>query len=725
MPTRRLLLPLPQSPLPSAKRPPMTYYIGIDIGGTFTDCAVLDGAGRIVTIAKAPTRRDNQDQGVMEALEAAASNLAIGLKDLVAGCRLIVHGCTVATNAIVERKGARTALLASRGHEEAFLIGKASQKIAGLTTQQMTHQSHLAKADPPIVARRHTFGISERMDRNGEVVVALNDADVEQTIERLREEKIEAVAIAFLWSFANPSHERAVRERLAAALPGVYVCASHEVAPILGEYERTATTVANAYVAPRLIGYIARLEQRLDEAGLRFPLLLAHSMGGLTTMAEVSQRPLLTLDSGPVSGVLGARYFGAAYGEPDIICADMGGTTFDVALIEDGRTVLDEEPVVDRYTCVIPKVAVESIGAGGGSIVWIDDNGLMRVGPHSAGAEPGPACYGRGGDTPTITDVNLVLGYIDSSAVLGGSMRLDRAMAEAAVDKVASRLGLDRIQAAAGAYRIVNAHMADLMRRSSIDRGRDPRDFVLFAYGGAGPLHTAYLAHDLGINKVYVPTFATVFSAMGMLTGGILHAAERSCAIAAPPTPPEMAGLEQGLAELEAGIRELFEREQVEEKDRSYQRSLHMKYRLQQGSLAVPVHDSIAIPGAAERLVSQFETLYAGLYGSNAGFRAAGIEIVKMRVEGAGRTVLPDLAPASVSANSDPTPAAKPTRKVHFIELGQAVDAAIFDGARLKPGMVIAGPAVIDRMGDSIVLPSFADAAVDAYGNVVVTLRPS
>jgi len=701
----------------------MAYYIGIDIGGTFTDCAVLDDRGRIVAIAKAPTRRDEQDRGVMEAVEAAARRMNCSVLDLLSACRFFIHGCTVATNAIVERKGVRTALLATRGHEEAIFIGKASQKIAGRTAQEMTHQSHLEKADPPLVARRHAFGVSERIDRNGAIVVELDDTDVGAAVARLKEDRIEAVAVAFLWSFINGAHEKSVCDRLRAALPDVYVCASHEIAPLLGEYERTATTVANAYVAPRVMSYIARLETRLAELGYRYPLLLAHCMGGLTTMEEVRTRPLLTLDSGPVSGVLGARFFGAAYGEPNIICADMGGTTFDVALIENGRYIFDEEPVIDRYTCAIPKVSVESVGAGGGSVVWIDDNGLLRVGPQSAGADPGPACYGRGGNAPTVTDVNLVLGYIDEDFFLGGEMRLARDAAERAVDRMAERLNLDRIATAAGAFRIVNAHMADLIRRTSIDRGRDPRQFVLFAYGGAGPLHIAYLARQLGIAKVYVPSFATVFSAVGMLTGGILHGAERSCSVHVPGSAAQLQRLEATFGELEAQIGDLFEREKVAASARRYDRFVHMKYRLQPGALAVPVAGRLDETGAGDRLLKEFERLYREFYGPNAGFRSAVVELVKAHVEGRCATVLPALAAEELGESTDATAALKLRRPVYFTELNDRVEAAVYDGDKLKPGMKLLGPAIIERMGDSIVLPSFADAAVDGFGNVVLSLR--
>lgn len=698
----------------------MSYYIGIDIGGTFTDCAVLDGEGRIVAIAKSPTRRDDQDRGVMEAVQAAADTMACTSEELLADCRFFIHGCTVATNAIVERKGARTAILATRGHEEAFFIGKGSQKVAGLTTAEMTHQSHLRKADPPLVRRTEAIGIIERIDRHGDVVVALDEADLDRAIARLAEADVEAVAVALLWSFLNPVHEQRVAERVRTELPGIYVCASHEIAPVIGEYERTATSVANAYVAPRLIAYIERLEQRLAKKGYRYPLLLAHCMGGLTTMEEIRSRPLLTLDSGPVSGVLGSRFFGRIYGEPNIICGDMGGTTFDVALIEEGRYIFDPEPVVDRYTCAIPKVAVESVGAGGGSVIWSDEDALLRVGPHSTGADPGPACYAGGGVQPAITDANLLLGYIDAQAFLGGAMALDREAAERAIDHVAENVGMTRMTVAAGAFRIVNAHMADLIRRISIDRGRDPRDFVLFAYGGAGPLHTAYLARDLGISKIYVPSFATVFSAMGMLTGGILHSAERTCLLRVPLTSGTAADLAGILDELEANIADLFEREGVEADARRYERFVHMKYKLQPSALPVPIEGPA---GQGGNLRSDFERLYTAINGPNAAFANSEVEIVKVQVEGTCATVVPSLAPKPLGVSADPGPALKHHREVYFLEAGGFAETPVYHGSLLRPGMRIAGPALIERMGDSIVLPAFAEAAVDEYENVVITVR--
>ena len=698
----------------------MEHYIGIDIGGTFTDCAVLDRDGRIVATAKAPSTREDPAEGVLDAIRVAADSLETTLDGLLSGCRHLIHGCTIATNAVVERNGVSTGLITTKGHEDAIPIGKVMQKVAGRSEREMIHQSHLDKADPPIVDRRMIRGVAERLDRAGDVVVAMDVEEAARAVDALVADGARAIAVCFLWSFLNGEHERRVRERIERDHPGVYVSTSSELAPVLGEYERAVTTVVNAYVGPRVVDYLERLAADLNERGYRAPLLLAHSMGGLTTMEDVRSRPLLMLDSGPVSGVLGARFFGAAYGEDNILCADMGGTTFDVAMIEGGRSVLDEQPVIDKYAYLMPKVAVSSVGAGGGSVVWLDENGLLRVGPDSAGADPGPACYGRGGTRLTVTDVDLILGFLDASAFLGGRMRLDIAAAERAADELAGAMGNDRMSVASGAFRIVNAHMADLMRRCSIDRGRDPRDFVLFAYGGAAAMHIAYLARELRIGTVYVPSFAAVFSALGMMTGGLLHGEEASFPAVFPLADGEWGRLGALFEENERGLAALFDSEGVPEGERRFERSLYMKYRLQPSALPVPV----SAESSQEAAVDAFEARYSALYGPNAAYRAAGIEIVKCRVEGMAETVAPALAAVDPDPDADAEAARTGTRPIFFPETGAARDAPVYDGALLSPGMTFRGPLVIERAGDTIVLPSFAGARVDGFGNVVISVDP-
>ena len=700
----------------------MDHYIGIDIGGTFTDCAVLDADGRIVATAKAPSTRDDPAEGVLDAIRVAAESLGTDASGLLSDCRHLIHGCTIATNAVVERKGVATGLIATRGHEDAIPIGKVMQKVAGQSEREMIHQSHLDKAEPPIVDRRMIRGISERLDRAGDVVVAMDDDEAARAVDALVADGARAIAVCFLWSFLNGDHERRVRDRIARDHPEIYVTISSELAPVLGEYERAVTTVVNAYVGPRVVDYLERLAALLGAEGYRAPLLLAHSMGGLTTMEDVRGRPLLMLDSGPVSGVLGARFFGAVYGEANILCADMGGTTFDVAMIEGGKSVLDEQPVIDKYTYLMPKVAVSSVGAGGGSIVWRDENGLLRVGPDSAGADPGPACYGRGGARLTVTDVDLILGFLDPSAFLGGRMSLDLAAAERAADELADAMGTDRMSVAAGAFRIVNAHMADLMRRCSIDRGRDPRDFVLFAYGGAAAMHIAYLARELRIGTVYVPSFAAVFSALGMLTGGLLHSEEASFPGVFPLQDGEWRRLGEAFEANERRLAALFDSEGVPADARRFERSLYMKYRLQPSALSVPVGARFDDSATQQQVIEAFEARYSELYGANAAYRAAGIEIVKCRVEGVAETVAPSLAEVAPDAEADAGAARTGQRPVYFPEIGAARETAVHDGALLAPGMEFTGPLVIERMGDTIVLPSFARARVDGFGNVVIAV---
>ena len=698
----------------------MEHYIGIDIGGTFTDCAVIDRDGRIVATAKAPSTREDPAEGVLDAIRVAADSLETTLDGLLSGCRHLIHGCTIATNAVVERNGVSTGLITTKGHEDAIPIGKVMQKVAGQSEREMIHQSHLDKADPPIVDRRMIRGVAERLDRAGDVVVAMDVEEAARAVDALVADGARAIAVCFLWSFLNGEHERRVRERIERDHPDVYVSTSSELAPVLGEYERAVTTVVNAYVGPRVVDYLERLAADLNERGYRAPLLLAHSMGGLTTMEDVRGRPLLMLDSGPVSGVLGARFFGAAYGEDNILCADMGGTTFDVAMIEGGKSVLDEQPVIDKYAYLMPKVAVSSVGAGGGSVVWLDENGLLRVGPDSAGADPGPACYGRGGTRLTVTDVDLILGFLDASAFLGGRMRLDIGAAERAADELAGAMGNDRMSVASGAFRIVNAHMADLMRRCSIDRGRDPREFVLFAYGGAAAMHIAYLARELRIGTVYVPSFAAVFSALGMMTGGLLHGEEASFPAVFPLADEEWERLGALFEENERSLAALFDSEGVPEGERRFERSLYMKYRLQPSALSVPV----SAGSSQEAAVDAFEARYSALYGANAAYRAAGIEIVKCRVEGMAETVAPALAAVDPDPDADAEAARTGTRPIFFPETGAARETPVYDGGLLSPGMTFRGPLVIERAGDTIVLPSFAGARVDGFGNVVISVDP-
>jgi N-methylhydantoinase A len=695
------------------------YHVAIDIGGTFTDCAVIDADGRVACVAKSPTTRADPTRGVLDVLAVVAEQLGLPLEAFLRQTALLIHGCTVATNAMLERAGAPTGLITTRGHEDALLIGKVAQKVAGLSERQIIHQARLSKAHPPLVPPERIVGVRERIDADGEVVAPLVLADVEAAAARLRAQGVTSVAICFLWSFLNDQHERAARDYLARAHPDLHVQLSSQVAPVLGEYERAVTTVLSAYLGPPVLAYLDRLAARLAEQGYDRALLIAHCLGGLTTVDEARERPLLTLDSGPAGGVLGARYFGQLYGEANILCTDMGGTSFDVSLIENGEYTLEEEPVLDKYTFLLPKIAISSIGAGGGSIIWVDPDGLLRVGPQSAGADPGPACYGRGGQQPTVTDANLLLGYLNPAQFVGGRQPLVPALAEAALARVAREAGLDLVAAAAGAFQIVNAQMADLIRRLTVEKGHDPRQFALFAYGGMAPTHVAYYARQLRVKRIYIPRHATVFSALGMLTGGLVHTAEASYPAALPLTAKARAELQALYARLEARIRDQYRREGIT-RPVQLRRFAYVKYRLQPRALPIALADGPLTEAALDELASRFEARYAAIYGEGAGYRQAGLELVKVRVDGTCAVATPALSAETAPPGRDPSAALQGERPAYFLEAGRYLPTRIYAGDRLRYGNVLTGPCIIERMGDTVVIPPAAVAEVDRYQNLIV-----
>ncbi len=406
--------------------------IAVDIGGTFTDVVVLGDSGRRITI-KALTTPDDPGRGVLDGLDLAAQEVGVAVGDLLGRTVAFVHGTTVGTNALAQRRGARTGLLMTRGHEQTIIIGRVRQKITGLSEREKIHVTHLHKADPPIVAPEDIRGVAERLDSRGNVVVPLDEAGARAAVDDLVASGIEALAICFLFSFLDPAHEQRVADWVRQRHPGLYVSISSEVAPRLGEYERCVSTVFNSYIGPTVGDYVARLETALKERGMRCSLLVMQSNGGLAPVESVRRRPLLTVDSGPAGGVLGSAFLAGLLEEPNAICADVGGTTFDVGLVFSGHVQMDRAPVVGQYAYVVPKLYVKSIGAGGGSIAWMDAGGSLRVGPRSAGAVPGPAAYGRGGTEPTVTDAHIVLGYLDPAFRLGGHVPVDSAAAETAL----------------------------------------------------------------------------------------------------------------------------------------------------------------------------------------------------------------------------------------------------------------------------------------------------
>jgi N-methylhydantoinase A len=681
----------------------------VDIGGTFTDCVVADEHGGR-TVSKAPSTPGSLQDGVLEAVGVNAEQLGISRPQLLAATDLFVHGTTQATNAMLTRTGARTGLITTKGHEDAIIIGKVYAKVAGLPERDLVHSSRLRKPDP-IVPRALIRGVTERVDRDGDVIVALQEDEVIEAIESLLAAGVEAIAVSLLWSFVNDAHERRIKELLTERAPHLFTAYSHEVAPVLGEYERTATTAITAYVGPKVVGYLERLESQLREEGLAQPLLVMQASGGLTSVLDAAQRPIVTLDSGPTGGILGCQHLGRLYGESNVICTDVGGTSFDVGLILRGEVPLEVEPVVAQYSLRMPKVLVNSIGSGGGSIAWLDEGGLLRVGPQSAGSRPGPACYGNGGTEPTVTDADLVLGYLDPGSFLGGRMRLDRELALRALAELGARLGMEAEEVAVGVFRIINSQMADLIRKSTIEQGHDPRECVLVAYGGAGPTHAVFYGHEIGSKAIFVLADSTVFSAEGMLTCDVTHTAEASRVVSTPFTDQSLAGLTARFSRLEQRVIDQFALEGAGPDEVSLARTLGVRFRQQVHTVEVAVDPGTLDAAAGERVLERFVERYGLLYGEGALLLGGGNEVELHRVVGT-RPIEPVAFPEHDSAGPDASAALKGERSAYFEPAGFTAT-AVYDGDALRAGNEIDGPAIIERMGDSVVVPPGFRAQVD------------
>ena len=698
------------------------YLCGIDIGGTFTDCVVVDEAGRVAT-GKAPSTPVDFGEGLIAALDIVATKLGMPLEGLCRELAVLAHGTTVGTNAIIQKKGARVGLITTKGHNDVIHIMRGSRGLTGRDIRLVVHIPESSKPDP-IVPKFLIEGVSERVDCFGKVVVELNEAEAEQAIRRLVADGVEALAICFLWSFLAPEHERRVKSMVERIAPGLFVTCSSELVPKWGEYERTAAVALNAYIGPLVTGYLARMDRRITDLGYTHPLQITQCAGGTIPVAKAMAAPLLTLDSGPVSGVTGSRYAGAIMGCENVITTDMGGTSFDVGIIHGGEPAFSYRSLVHQYEYYLSKVDIQVIGAGGGSMARIDEaTGALRVGPESAGADPGPVCYGRGGTVPTVTDADLVLGYLDPDNFAGGAIALERDAAARALAPIGERLGLGLDETASGIARIVEFQMADLIRKTTIEKGHDPRDFVLFAFGGAGPTHAGVFAQELGVSKVIVPQreTASVWCAFGAAAADLLHVHERVNIMRSPFDAGEINAMLKGLKALGAAD---LAADDIAPGDRSFRYTLDMRHRGQINEVEIELGGEAV---AAERMVAlheEFRRRYEALYGQGAALPNAQLEIVTFRCRASGVTRKPRL---STAATLEPDPAAearRPPRSVYWAEWGRRAETAIYDGARLAPGNRIAGPAVIDTEVTTVVIHPGQTLAVDSYGNFEIALAP-
>ncbi|HEV2357473.1 MAG TPA: hydantoinase/oxoprolinase family protein [bacterium] len=700
-----------------------SYRVGLDIGGTFTDLVLLNETTGELRLHKILTTPDDPARAALAGLlELCASAGAVGVavRDVTA----LVHGTTLVTNAIIERRGARTALLTTRGFRDILEMGK---------EQRYDIYDLFLRFPEPLVPRRDRLEIDERVAADGEVLKPLDRDEIRRAAERLAAGGIEAVAVAFLHAYRNPANEQAALAAIRDAAPHVAVSLSSDVVPEIREFERTCTTVANAYVQPLLGRYVGRLESTLGERGFTGRFTLMQSTGGAASPETARRFPIRLLESGPAGGALVAAFFGGPLGLRDLVGFDMGGTTAKICLIRDGRPAIAPEMEVARVhrfkrgsglPVTVPTVDMMEIGAGGGSIAWIDSLGLLKVGPHSAGAEPGPACYGRGGQAPTVTDACLALGYFNEASFLGGAMPLDRPAAIGALERLGAPLHLDAVGTAWGIHQIVVESMAAAARVYLIERGQDPRRFALIAFGGAGPSHAARVARILGMSDVIVPPASGVASALGLLVAPVSVELVHSL-------PGPLDGLPwdrvtalytemeaQGLAALrDAGIAP---------GSIARERRAEMRLLGQFHDIEVPVPDGPLGPEVAEGLTRAFETEYRRRYGIFLADRP--IQALNWRVSVTGPR--PDVrlqtgaagGPASDGAggpaSDGATAAVRGRRPAYFPETGGFVEVPVYDRGLLRPGMRADGPAIVEEREATTVAGPGDRFAVDQAGNL-------
>ena len=696
-----------------------SYVIATDVGGTCTDTVVF-APGEPVHIGKALSTPPDFANGVIDSIRSAADAMGLPLGDLLGRTSLFTHGSTVVDNALLTRGGARTGLIATEGFEDTLLVTRGAYgRWAGLAEEGLKHPVKTDRA-PPLVPAERIRGVPERVDYKGAVIRELDEESAEAAIRHLVEVAgVEAIAICLLWSPYNPVHERRIREIAAKAAPGAYVTISSDIAPVPGEYERTSTTVINAYAGRLAHDYVTDLQGLLAEEGYGGPLLVMQGYGGLLPAEEASSRAVGMIECGPAAGVIGARYLGGTMGDPDVIAADMGGTTFKVGVIQGGALEFAREPLVDRYHYVAPKIEVVSIGAGGGSIVSLEPRtGVPRVGPKSAGARPGPVCYGLGGTEPTLTDVMTLIGYMDPTTFLGGAIPLDIGAARKAFEaQIARPMGMGVDEAAFGIYRVAAAQITDLIHEITVERGLDPRDFVLHAFGGSCPLLAGVFGLELNVKRIVVPYTAAVNCAFGLVSADVVHEYARTTT---RPVPAPVEEINAIFAPMVERARAQLADEGFSDDDVSLEWSADLRYRRQVHEVTTPVRASTPLDEAGlETLVSDFEALYERKYGKGSAYRGAGIEMTMFRLSARGRMTRPEI-PAEPLTGEDPGAAHRGRRDVFVDAEGGLAPANIYDFAALAPGNRIAGPAVVHTPITTIVVQAAQTARMDPWRNIVI-----
>jgi N-methylhydantoinase A len=676
--------------------------VAVDIGGTFTDLVAYDEDTHELTSVKTPSTPPGFIDGVMSALDKAGIE-----PGEVTGFK---HGSTIATNAIIERRGARTGLVTTKGMRDVLGAGRANRPDLFNSNWDPS---------PPLVQRRNVLTVDERIDYEGNVLQELDEGGVRDAARKFRKRGVESVAVAYLNSFMAPEHERRTKEILVEELgEDVRVCTSAEILPEIREFERTSTAAANAYLMPVIERYLDALVDSLRAWGYEGDVLVTHSGGGVMSAQSASQVPARICHSGPAGGVVGGAMVGKSAGVPSVITFDMGGTSADMSLVYEGRPSIASEWRVDwNIPILFPAVDLVAIGAGGGTIAWVDAGGSLRVGPQSAGADPGPACLDQGNTEPTITDAHLYLGRLDPASYLGGDLDIHPELAEQAIARLAGQLGLSQAETASGILRIANASMTAATHLISVERGWDPREFALVAGGGAGPLHAVAIAQDLGIPTVIVPRTPGVTSALGILQVDLRHDLLRS--VLKQTHQIEPSELVSVFDDLEAEAREVLEREQAGG-DQRIELSLDVRYYGQTSYMNLILDEVPSDRAAIDALVERYGEAYEKEFGYRFDRDLATVEFVNARAAAIGVTGDAEL---QLSARRNGRAEPRRTRSVYFEERSDFVDTPIFDRASLGPGATIGGPAVIEQDDTTVLVPPGTKVEVDGYLNLLIDVR--
>lgn len=682
----------------------MSYTIAIDVGGTFTDVVATDGTDSLFA-GKVPSRPRDEATAVLDAVGIVADHFGQDSAGLLAETEFVILGTTVVTNAMLQYGGVPTGLITTAGFRDIIELRRGYRESLFDLTLQAPH---------PIARRRHRKGVIERTNHTGDVVTPLDEDDVRAAVRDLRDEGIESIAVCLLYSFVNDAHERRIAEIIAEEHPDCFVTLSCDVLPQVREFERVSTTVVNAYTSPLLKDYLHKLDDGLRDAGFAGQLVVVQSNGGVMDVGYSSDHGVDAVLSGPAGGVVAAVALGEQSGYRNIITADMGGTSYDVCLIHDGKPEIGVENWISRYRVAVPLVDIHTIGSGGGSVASVDEAGALRVGPESAGALPGPACYGRGGTRPTLTDANLVLGYMDPDRFMGGAMALDMEASVAAITThVAEPLGISVTAAAAGIARLASSDMSNALRHVSVSRGRDPRDYALMAFGGAGAISAGVQAVDVGIKTILVPRNASVLSAFGGMVADFKVSRVRSfLRDAATIEAEELTAVFDAVQQEAEGLLPPAESTRLE-------RYLDLRYEGQVQEVIVPLNTRTRRISAVSlsRAIRDFHDTHEQLYAHKRPNHP--VQIVTVRVDLTGERRMGAMSVAKKFAAEDATPALVGTREVYFEGQG-FVQAPIYDGSRVEPGNVITGPAVIHEPGTTIVVCDGQEAMLDQFETYVI-----